>query len=346
MILAFLSSLSLTTMVILDRILIKDCYADDSKQALFLSTSASMTFGLVATFAYWLASDIQLEVIYSTLFAWLSTYGILIFIAGFLSAQVTYHYFTCFSMNGDSTVVASWLAATPIFVYLGGFLLYLTSFLYEPLPFNPKMLLAVLITSLSLVFLEKMSNTGKQEISSYKKHLVFMLIVNTAYLLLIDQTFAHASTINNLDIKIFILAMLPIYWIGFGSILPILTSSSDRAALMKNHTLKSYIIAIVIVEIFGMLVFFFEFLGLGTLDSVTVSIIVGLHVIPVWAISVILTKVGKDMSSKGLNEKTVIGIPLSRTTLEEFSVKSNDVPLQLLLVLTTVLGISLFVLST
>ena len=298
--------------------------------------------GLLCTFLYWLLAEPGVGELATFLVTHLDPYGFIIMLAGFLSMQVLYHYFTCFSEDADSTVMASWLAAAPIFVYLGAFVLALIGVSYEATQFSLGMSAAVLLTAGSLALLERFSYQDVGLVEKYRKNLILMILFNTAYILLIDQTIAYAQMIGGLATELFIPAMLPMYWLGFAAGLVVMLPEGERRNFLRNSHLRRFLIPIIIVEVFGMFVFFFEFLGLGELDSVTVSVIVSLHVLLVWLVSVLLSRFGHRLTGQGVTQVTIYGTPLQANTLEDFFVRGGTWYAQLFLVLLTIGGVSLF----
>lgn len=343
MILAALSSLSLTIMVIFDKLMIKDCYGSDVKQALFVSTFAGSILGLIATGISWLLWDIPIILLLETLWTFMSPYGFLIMLSGALSALVLKFYFTCFSVDADSTVIASWLSATPIFVYTGMYILSLLGLIFEPVAFSWEMFFAVCLISLSLFFLERVSYAeAAKSRGEYKKSLVLMLIFNTLYVLLIDQTLANATSLTGINSSTLILSLLPMYWFGLASGMSVLMLQKDRVKLALNSYLVKFLGALIIVEVLGMLVFFFEFLSLGNTDSITTSIIIGLHVIPVWIISKYLTHYVQQDKFAELEKINILTLTISKDTFSDIAVVNRNALLQLFLVCTTVIGIVIF----
>lgn len=342
MILALLSAAALTLMVVFDRMMIKDCYENNVIQPLFISSLATSVFGLFLTLIIWLTHEVPMSEFQEVFRFAVAPYGLVILVAGVIGARVLFHYFKCFSENGDSTVVASWLAATPIFVYCVNFLLSKLGLFTDQLPFNFEMLMAVLLTSISLALLESISYEAEEGANVYRVHLFLMMIFNVTYIILIDKTLSFGGEQLQVESATLALSLLPMYWFGFAAGTLYMLRKTERIKLMANWRIVKYAGAIVLVEILGMFVFFFEFLGLGALDSVTVSIIVSLHVIPVWILSMFFMKLGKKMVVQNISEKSFLGIPIRVEALEEFTLNSKTAYIQLILVCVSIFGLVTF----
>lgn len=344
MILAIFSSLSLSIMIVIDKLMIKDCYEGNVKHALFVSSFFGLVFGIGSTIFYWVVSGGGVGVYFSILLHYLDPYGFLVMLAGVLSIQVLYHYFTCFSEDADSTVMASWFAAAPIFVYFASYSLQFFGIFFENIHFSWLMAVVVIVTAGSLSILERISYVDFGHVRKYRHHLFLMLFFNTVYVLLIDQTLGYAAEHVSISNHVFVLSMLPMYWLGFAAGMRFFIPAHERSSFIEKNSIQKFIIPILVVELFGMFVFFFEFLGLGQLDPVTVSIIVGLHVIPVWLLSVWLSRVGKSYVASGKTHGSFLGAPITSETLSDFMINQNTWRWQLFLVATTALGVSLFLL--
>jgi hypothetical protein len=67
-----------------------------------------------------------------------------------------------------------------------------------------------------------------------------------------------------------------------------------------------------------MYVFFFEFIGLGELNSVTVALITGLHAVGVWIASVGLGLYHKRLDQNKRSTFSVCGVTVEQSALRQF----------------------------
>lgn len=340
--LAILSGICLAIMVITDKLMIHDCYKGDAKQALFVSSLLGTVLGLTATGAYWiLEGDIQS--LWNILSASYSTTGLLIIVAGAMSAQVLYHYFQCFSEDADTAVMASWLAATPIFVFVFSLGLVACGLLFDHVVLTPWVALGVIMTSFGLALLERYSYAHEGDVvQKHRKHLILMVLFSVVYVVIIDQALEFGAQKTGASTVSVTAALLPLYWLGFALGMRMMFFKRHRAALRTNWpTMRKYAKPIILVEILGMGVFFFEYLSLGTIDSISSSIIIGLHVIPVWIVSVFLTRYADTKKTKG-SQWTILSIPMTNESLEAFRIKRGTRTAQLIFLIVALIGIIIF----
>jgi len=333
-------------MVIADKLMVNDCYQGDAKQALFISSFAGAALGLVVTSAYWFFGGTDTTILWEILTTWWSSYGLLIFVAGALSAQVLYHYFHCLSEDTDSTIIASWLAATPIFVFVFSLILLPFGLLFDEIKISPWAVCGIILTSCGLALLERYSYDSTRSEGKYWHHLAAMVLLSVLYIVLIDQTLGKGIEHTNIGSHDFILALLPAYWLGFAIGMRVMIKKENRISFGENiPLLRQYFIPILIMELLGMGVFFFEFLSLEELDSVTSSIIIGLHVIPVWIVSVILTHYNDSLKRKGRHSGAIFRFQLNTEMLDAFRVRKGSRLFQLICIIAIILGLTIFVLA-
>ena len=294
------STIFLTVMVVADRLMIGDCFEDNPTYAWIISAIAGCLFGMLATVLLWLffittTTHTALEVL-SGIPELFFPYGLLILLSGILSIQTLKHYFECFSVGGESTAIAGWLAATPIIVLS---IISVIHVLHDSLPFihtwnleqvniGYEFVIFSIVATLALIsfeiFTSESSNSNTS--SNYLKPVTLMLIANAMYAVIIHVTINTAILQTNIPSGLMLVTLLPFYWIGFlAGVRPLIKKfHRDEFKRRWGSRIKYYLPAILFTEVIGMLVFFTEFFGLGTTDPTFVSIIIGSHIILVYLI--------------------------------------------------------------
>lgn len=343
MIAAILSAVCLAAMVILDQLMMKDTYDNSPSQAIIISSVGGSTLGLTSTAAWWLMQPEPIMWYVHNVFTWAYPFGLLIALAGVLSSQVLHQYFVCFSKNADGNVVASWLAATPVFVYVTVIVLDTLGLLQTGALYSSSTVLGVLLATAGLFLLERVSNPRQFGPGNYWPNLVMFLVLNVIYIILIDWTLTTGAEILGVTTTTLTLSLLPWYWFGF--------LYGARTALQKRHrekfrvnlqTIKRYIAPIIVVEIIGMYVFFFEFVGLSELNPVSVALVTGLHAILVWVTSVLLGVYAHKLKQREQNSVTLGTIKVSFTAIQQFQQPTNVRVKQAACVVTVLAGVFLF----
>jgi len=343
MIAAILSSLCLAIMVILDQLMMKDTYSNSPAQAIIVSSVGGALFGITSTLVWWFFDVHTFSEHFSNSLQWLYPYGLLVLIAGILSSQVLHQYFVCFSKNADGNIIAGWLAATPVFVYiavagLGVLHIIPTSNLYT---FSK--MLGVVLTTLGLYLLEKIPTEKNESQTPYGINLLSFMVLSVIYIILIDWTLKSGSLALDVPVQTLTISLLPWFWIGF--------LYGARTALKKEHrkqfsmnwsNLKKFLIPILLIEIIGMYVFFFEFIGIGELDSVSVALITSLHAMVVWLASVMLGLYHKRLSQSNQSSGHICGMTISQSALQQFSAPAIVRYKQAACVLIVIAGVLLF----
>jgi len=306
-------------MLILDRLMMKDTYDNSPAQAIIISSVGGTIFGLLSTFIWWTIGPDSLSVYAGNAISWLYPYGLLVMVAGVLSSQVLHQYFVCFSKKIDSNVIASWIAATPVFVYIAMIGLEQTNIILGESLYSISTLGGVLLTTLGLYCLEKSSTCKTNGQDTYHINLLMFLVLSVIYIILIDWTLETGSSILAVSTTTFTMSLLPWFWVGF--------LYGARTALKKKHRdkfktnwpkVRMFLLPIFVLEIIGMYVFFFEFIGLGELDPLTVALITGLHAVVVWLVSVGLGLYSKKMVRNKREFISFAGLQLSQDALEQF----------------------------
>jgi len=342
-----LSGVCYSLMVVTDKLLIGDCYQKNSNQAWFVSSVAGSLFGLALTVVVILGfiiagqfSWIEFMQVTQSLFIWK---GFLMILIGAAGIQILLHYFRCFAEEANSAAIASWFAATPIFIYLGMYALSLIVPLEEaikPLT-DTAWIVGILIATFGLIGFEMVSgypNSGKS--ITYARELFLMLLFNVVYIIGLTHLLSSVSNDNKL---IEVLAFMPFYWIGFAAGSRIMFSAHERAEFSKNwkNRLHLFIVPILLVEIIGMLVFWFEYFGLTELDPAYVSIIIGANIYLVYILNHILSYLRVWMLKRNITTLRVWGIQFVTDTLPHQDYSKVRIFLEIFMILVTIIGISL-----
>ncbi len=332
---AGLGMLSQTLMVISDRLLIEDLYGGDTLAMWFISCLATSILGMTAAVAYILIVDINFSA------PLLIQSGPLIFVSGVLGAITLYAYLKSLEF-GESSIVSSWFAASPIYVYLG-LLILNQSGLWASMSvtFSSLALIAALFSSLGLWLIEYYPEDKKRFSKPHKFYLLLMILCNTGSVLLIDQTLA-ASQDSNLNNAI---ALLPIFFTGFIiGLLPVVRKKTRDHLITLWPRIKVGLLFIFALEVIGMAIFLFEFLGLSELDPTFVAIIIGSHLVLVVLCEHLLGWWGRYMKSKNILSKNIFGINIQADGLNKLSINYRQMQRQMLGVSLVILGIIIFVL--
>jgi len=300
---AILSSLFMAAMVITDKLLLKKLYDNDKLSAWFVSSVLGSIIGFSFTLLLWLLISIAhpngtvIDIVDATksIFWW---QGVAIFLSGFLAIQLLKQYFYCFSYNISASTVAGWLASTPLFILVTLYIFKETIIflgLQDVIASNPitlKFIIGFTMATFGLIIFEKLAPTNNSEVINYKKssyHITLMVVLSVIYAILIDITLSFKSSIYSSEMLT--VALMPYFWVGFASGITLISSNSDRQSItVALVALKKYWPIIVIVEIIGALIFFFEYLGISYLNAAYVALITSSHIILVYFVDKIIFK--------------------------------------------------------
>lgn len=294
------SSVCMALMIVTDKHLLGQCYDNKPRQAWFISSLAGSAFGLILTFLMWMVVALisphgTLLMIFLAsvdLFFW---QGFIVFIAGIIGIQILFHYFNCFSEDASSASIAAWIAATPIFILLTfalvGIFSYLGGFPYGVIlikSIHPVFVIGTIIATIGLIVFEYISNPNKTSENRYKKSLFFLIIYNVIYSILLQYILSQESQAYSHGM--YILALLPYLWVGFASGARDIFNKIKRVDIINNWrtNIKKYWQIILLVEVIGMFVFYFEYFGLADLNAAYVSVITSSHVLLVYFLDFLL----------------------------------------------------------
>jgi hypothetical protein len=343
MIAAIISAVCLAVMVILDQLMMKDIYNNSPAQAIIVSSVGGTIFGLVSTFIWWIIDPNTFTILAQNALLWLYPYGLLIVIAGGISSQVLHQYFICFSKNADGNIVASWLAATPIFVYITVLVLEALDLLHSESLYSISTIAGVLLTTVGLHALERVSSANQIEPAKYQSNLVMFLVLSVIYIILIDWTLDTGAVVLGVSTSTLTITLLPWFWIGFLYGARTALNKEHRAAFRANwSTVKQFALPILFLEVIGMYVFFFEFVGLGELDPVSIALITGLHAVVVWIASVGLGTYSRRTVDRAESSVMVWKLQISKEALQQFALPVSVRYKQAFCVVVTMTGILLF----
>ena len=322
-----LSALFLTLMVIADRLMIGDCFDDKPVDAWIVSSVAGTLLGLGATALAWVLvsifSEITISSLLNVLYQLAVPYGLLILSAGVLSILTLKYYFQCFSVGGESTAIAGWLAATPIFVLtivsviwqLQVNFAFLDSVYLESINTSVDFVVLSIIATLALIAFEIFTNSSDsvEKRGNYVLPLALMVIFNATYAVIIHISISNAIQFINAPDYTILLGVLPYYWLGFTIGMIPLLSASVRSTFQDSWNVRiyRYLPAVLATEVIGMLVFFTEFFGLGTLDPTFVSVIIGSHIVAVYATMKYLSLVRNRLEAANHGQLSIFGMSIS-----------------------------------
>jgi hypothetical protein len=343
MIPATLSAVCLAIMVILDQLMMKDIYNNSPAQAIIVSSVGGTFFGLLSTFIWWIIDPNAFTMLAQNALLWWYPYGLLIVIAGGISSQVLHQYFICFSKNADCNIVASWLAAAPIFVYITVILLETSGLLQTKSLYSLSTIAGVLLTTAGLHALERVTSVNQVGPAKYQSNIVMFLVLSVIYIILIDWTLDTGAEVLGVSTSTLTMTLLPWFWIGFLYGARTALNKEHRATFRANwSTVKQFALPILLLEVIGMYVFFFEFVGLGELDSVSIALITGLHAVVVWIASVGLGVYSRHIVSREESFVTVWKLQISKEALQQFALPISARYKQAACVLVIMAGILLF----
>ena len=187
LIFATLSAVCMALMVVTDRLMVGDCYRNNPRHAWFVSSLAGSIFGLLLTSVVWFFGSSIAELpdasilftIAQKLFIWKGVAAIAI---GVIGVQILLHYFRCFGEGAHSSVIAAWIAATPVFVFLGAFVLEKLLGMSMGLTLtSPLWLVGILLATSGLIGFERITGGPKGSIGIYRRELVLLLVLSVLY---------------------------------------------------------------------------------------------------------------------------------------------------------------------
>ena len=347
-----LSSLFAALMIIFDRLMVTDCYDKKPSLAWFVSLSVGSVLGLIVTGLVWIgvyiANGINILDLAQT--TWYP-YGLWMLLAGVFTSQYLRHYFRIFIPEHDGaelneTGVAMWIASIPIFFLITVIVinkLGLNIGLFQHLE-NATMswtfVSGVVIATFGLIGFERISggNEGGSK-KVYAKEISLMMFFTILYTLIIFSVMMSIEDTFG-SVGVLALSVLPFYWVGFSSGTLIFLKSSFRAEVKGNMLkMRYFVVPILIAEIFGMLLFLFEYLGLSEIDPTLVSLIISTSVLLVYFMNYILKGIRLRLESRNLHEWTLFGYNISRDALPR--IVSRNVALEITFIALTLIGLNI-----
>lgn len=313
---AFLSALCLTLAVIYDRLMMEDVYGNNPHVAITVSVGLGTIFGLILTVVlqatYGVFEMVTLAV------AWFIPYGVLTVLAGFLTSQVLYLYLIAYSRDIESTVIAIWLAALPIFLLPAkALIMEMIDINLDPTSFTSQIMTGVLIATVGMIALERVEK--HKDKPSVQWVLIAMNCVNVVYLLILEWVILNGSESLLISKEETTLAFMPYYWIGFLFGIWPMAQAANWKSLKKDKTnIMPYLKTILFLEVLGSGVYFFEFSGLAEVEPVILSVLIGAHVIAVWTGSVYLGWYGVKLTRNCHETGTVLGLKIKTKSLLDF----------------------------
>lgn len=343
---SILSAVCMALMVITDQLMVGDCYQGRANQAWFVSSLAGSLLGLVLTAIVWIGAVYlgkvdSIDTLLTTAVHFAAGRGPIMIFVGALGVQILLHYFRCFGEKAHS--VAAWLASTPIFVFV--VMLVLTLFVdikgLSTTSIDPIWIIGVLLGTAGLVCFERLAGDEAGGASPYPKELLLMLCFNVLYTISLRQVLGLSQGSPSEMVEV--LALMPYYWIGFAAGTRVIFKKGEWQAFQSNwrRRARHFIVPILFVEMVGMLVFYFEYLGLTELDPAYVSIITGAHVFLVYILSLALGHLRLWMREHGIQKIYVGGIRLLERKLPHPNTEPKRVALEVATMGITVIGIVL-----
>lgn len=345
---ASLSALFLAIMISFDRIMMGDCYRDHPEQPWVISSLLGAFFGIIAT------SSVLIIIVISHAQSQVSlgvdgpdlTHHLLSLLSGVISSLVLKYYFRLFlpSQKGsvNETEVAVWLAFTPVFVFL---LIAALIFTIPDAPIliglveaNTSWTFGFLVTLACLALVLFLRFESEEPTGHTKRYadIFLLMIFNTGYVLLSSV----AVSPFHQDLASVLVLQLS-YWAGFATGGFALLHTGIRAEFRRNaRRIRKFGIIILVTEIVGMLVYFFEFLGVSEEDPTLVTLIIGAHVTVVFLISLILKQLRHRMVANDQRRFWFFGLRIiaNRLPIQEVTIgqilRLAAVQISLLAVLT------------
>jgi hypothetical protein len=327
--LSSVSSFSLAFVVIFDRLMVVDCYRNRPDQAWLVSSVTGAVLGLVATLISWVVVVLATEITFGSLVGAARTHwpslGWLMVLSGAIAIQVARHYFRLFVPERDAgpvneTAIAMWLASTPIFIYAAVALIQIAGLNRGPLAgleeANVSWQFGILVTVTVLAMLRfEMIGNDAEGGSGLHHHtqIAWLLVTTVVYTIILSAVLLPEE--RSLEA---VVALLPLYWVGFAAGARILLVPAARQQFAENwRRMKRFLRPILVAEVFGMSVFFFEFFALGSADPTLVNLIVSAHVLLVFLMVVRLARLRASMEARGIRRIWFLGIRLTQRRLPE-----------------------------
>ena len=310
---ALASSLCLAVMILFDRIMMGDCYRNHPDQPWVISSALGAILGGVTTGLVWMAVNVTDANATPGISGPTPLHYLLSLLSGIVSSLVIRYYFRLFTPSKDGTVdpteIAVWLAFTPVFVFLAlqvlAFVLPFTHLLPEAKGVDNNWLFGglVVIACLALMLFVRFDTDDPVRRSTRYGDIFLLVVFNTGYVLL-SALALSAPHLGMADT----LALQMAYWAGFAIGGLGLLSAEVRSAFRYNaKRLRKFSGIIVLTEVIGMLVYFFEFLGVSEENPTLVTLIVGAHVTIVFILSLALAHLRRNMEANNQRRVWILG---------------------------------------
>jgi len=350
---AFISSVSISLMIIFDRLMVNDCYDKKPGLAWFVSSVVGGVLGFFVTgivwLSYYLFSNVNLVELLKDIWY---PYGLWMILAGAFVAQYLRYYFRVFIPENDTddineTGIAMWLASSPVFIILAIMLANSLGINFgifqglEKVNTTPLFILGVLITTVGLVAFEKVGNAKLHEEGRkvYAKKITIMMLFIVIYTLIVSSVML---TLGNLysNMTAIAFAVLPFYWIGFSIGALLYTKSSFRTEVKNSWSSMTYfVIPIFVAEIIGMSIFFFEYIGLSGVDPTLVNLILSTSVLLVYFLNYILKNIRTKIEKTGAKTWNFLSFTVSIDALPK--AVGRNVKLEIVFIILTLVGLNI-----
>jgi hypothetical protein len=346
---ALVGSFCLGLMIVFDRLMMGDCYKNRPDNAWFISSTAGASFGLVATLFTWIGysylTDTNFSEILATMINLIWPHGLLMILVGVINIQVMRHYFRLFipdkNEKVNETAVAMWLSSVPIFIFLTT---YILSFIVSDYDFLSGLShinitfafgLSVTFAAAAMIGFEYHTGGGEAFRAERMSEITKMISCIVAYTLL-----SSALLRGEQESIIATLALQPFYWLGFAAGIRAMIPLTKRKIFSSDWSrIKQFLLPIIVVEIIGMSVYYFEFFALSGADPTLVNLITGAHIIPVFLLSLYLCSIRKKMEETQTEHQWMLGLSFTRDLLPDEKLSAAKVFWFTAVVLTLLLAI-------
>ncbi len=344
-----LSSICTAIMVVSDRFIVTDYYEGKHRHAWIVSsvfgTILGLTLSLLVIFYGIFTGKIEsFSILFASILELFWWEGIAMMAGGILVIQMLYHYFACYAEEANSTLVAAWMGVTPIAAIIAYSVL---GYFFEEFSTLGELglywVFGVLLATLGLILFEYLLNREEQGSGVlYYKHMCMFVGLSTIYSLLLHFIFTESKGLATETIGVY--ALLPFYWIGFAAGgRSLLTNKKERVEFLLawKKRIRRFLFPIIIVEIIGMLIFYFEYFGLTGLNPAYIGVVIGANVFLVYILDLLLGWYRKQIEQRGMKHVVVLGFTLTAEALPITRTSVTKICLELLIIAVTVIGIVL-----
>jgi len=202
--------------------------------------------------------------------------------------------------------------------------------------------LSVLLAVAGFLAFEMLENDGEELSVRIDWHLLAVIGYGVVYLILVDHTLPMVESGLGVSSTQAALVTLPYYWIGFALGILTIFKREVQGFAMSIWRKPEFLALIIILEIVGMLFYFFELFGLSGLTATLVALITGAHIILVWLGDLYVLKRYKVALARGEEKTRVLFFQIPTTHLEEYNKTKRTLGYQALAIVVVLIGIALW----